>query len=59
MTDYGEYEVQICENCKHNEYFNWLDVATMKREYDSKCSKGLNDGIDVLECDCFEKELGE
>ena len=55
MTDYGEYEVEICENCKHLEYFNWLDTVTMKREYNSRCLKGLHNGFEVLECNEFKK----
>ena len=58
MNEY--FEVEICELCKHNHTYSWLDPATMRTEYDSECLKGFEKGKgDVLECDCFEKELGE
>lgn len=51
------YETHECETCKHNQYFNWLDPATMKREYDSKCGKGLNYGEEVHGCEEYELDL--
>ena len=52
--DYGEYEVEICENCKHNHYFSYFDPATYRREYDHECLKGIHGDYDVLECSEFE-----
>ena len=54
MKDY--FEIDICELCKHNHYYNYLDPATMEREYDSKCLKGHKREIEVLKCEDFEKE---
>ena len=51
------YEVHECETCKHNQNFNWLDPATMKREYDSKCGKGLHYGEEVHGCKEYELDL--
>lgn len=51
------YETHECETCKHNQYFNWLDPATMKREYDSKCGKGLHDCEEVHGCEEYELDL--
>ena len=55
MKDY--FEVDICELCKHNHYYNYLDPATMEREYDSKCLKGHKREIEVLKCEDFEKDV--
>ena len=51
------YEIHECETCKHNENFNWLDPATMKREYNSKCSKGLYYDDEVHDCEEYELDL--
>ena len=59
MTEY-DFEVEICELCKHNHSYNWLDTATMKREYDSECLKGHEKGKgEILKCNDFEKRLSE
>ena len=55
MKDY--FEVDICELCKHNNYYNYLDPATMEREYDSKCLKGHKRETEVLKCEDFEKDV--
>ena len=52
--DYGEFEVEICENCKHNHYFSWFDPSTYRTEYDSKCLKEVRGNREVLECSEFE-----
>ena len=58
MTDY--FEVDICELCKHIEYYSWMDTGTYRMEYNSRCLKGhKRDNGDVLECDDFEKEIYE
>lgn len=51
------YEVHECETCKHNRNFNWLDPATMTREYDSECNKGLHYGEEVHDCKEYELDL--
>ncbi len=55
MNDY--FEVDICELCKHNHYYNYLDSATMEREYTSKCLKGHKRETEVLKCEDFEKDV--
>ena len=55
MNDY--FEVDICELCKHNHYYNYLDPATMEREYTSKCLKGHKRETEVLKCEDFEKDV--
>ena len=51
--NYGEYDVTICENCKHWHTFNWLDSSTMRTVYDSECLKEHND-IAETKCKDFE-----
>lgn len=48
------YEVEICENCKHNHTFSFFDSSTYRTGYDSKCLKGVRGDCEVLECTEFE-----
>ena len=56
-------EVEICEICKHSDYF-FCDYGCMGYEYDMTCEKGLKDdnmkydGVDVQECEEFKLDLG-
>ena len=54
-----DFDVDICELCKHNEYFSYLDSSTYRVENDSRCLKGHERCGDILDCDDFEKELEE